>query len=151
MHGHHALAIENSAMCHADDERSSAKGSEVAVIDEIQSLDIGRQFVVGQGVPEMCGAIGKGCFAVEGKQSRAVDAFEPACGHQQFRQYIIRQSRKTLSHDQFHSQYCVILVSHLDSPRMALKVPAAHQSLRQIVPALHAPASQVALHASCMA
>lgn len=102
----------------------------MAVIDEIEALDISRQFVVRQGVPEMCGAIGKGCLAVKGKQGRAVGAFEPAGRHQQFRQYIIRQSRKTLSHVQFHLQCCVILVSHLDSPRMAVKVPAAHQCLR---------------------
>jgi|GEM_PF-3308529 len=30
----------------------------MAVIDEIEALDISSQLVVGQGVPEMCGAIG---------------------------------------------------------------------------------------------
>ncbi len=31
----------------------------MAVIDKIEALDVGRQLVVGQGVPEMCGAVGK--------------------------------------------------------------------------------------------
>lgn len=112
MHRHHALAVENRAMRHADDQRGCPKCGKMAVVDEIETLDISRQLVVGQGVPEVCGAIGQGCLAVKGKQGRAVGAFEPAGRHQQFRQYIIRQSRKTLSHDRFHSQCCVILVSH---------------------------------------
>ena len=121
----------------------------MAVIDEIEALDISREFVVRQGVPEMCGAIGKGCLAVKGKQGRAVGAFEPAGRHQQFRQYIIRQPRKTLSHVQFHSQCCVILDSHLDSPRMAVKVPAAHQCLRQIGMGLQVSTRPGELSACC--
>lgn len=43
---HHALTIEYRAMRHTDDDRGRTEGREMAVIDEVEALDVGRQLFV---------------------------------------------------------------------------------------------------------
>ena len=82
---HYTLTVEYRAVGHANYDRGGAKCGEMAMVDEIEALDVRRQLIVGQGVPEMCGTIGKGRLAVKSQQCRSVTALKPARRYQQLR------------------------------------------------------------------